>query len=144
MERRRGRRRCAGGSKGRLGGYMWIHTLVRRMPSDDGCCCFLFGAFWKRPRTTNKSGKRLLAEHKQRATAKWNLLPTRDSTHMAILVELIVGQLQLVEGHYLLHPVGTGGRRIGMHMNTWRRYGIRFACHHPAGTAIPDKVYIRD
>lgn len=63
---------------------------------------------------------------------------------MAILVELIVGQLQLVEGHYLLHPVGAGGRRIGMHMNTWRRYGVRLARHHPARTATPDKVNIRD
>lgn len=38
-DRRRRRR-----EQGRLGEYMWVHTLVRRMPSDDGCC-FLFGAF---------------------------------------------------------------------------------------------------
>lgn len=47
-----------GTEEGRLGGYMWwIHTLVRRMPSDGGCCCFLFGAFWKRPKNNKQKWK---------------------------------------------------------------------------------------
>lgn len=68
VEWRRGRRRCRvcgresgrrrGTEEGRLGGYMWwTHTLVRRMPSDGGCCCFLFGAFWKRPKNNKQKWK---------------------------------------------------------------------------------------
>lgn len=57
------------------------------------------------------------------------------NTHMPILIQLIVGQLQLVEGHNLLHPIGAGRRRIGMDMYSRRRYGICFASDHPAGAA---------
>lgn len=52
---------------------------------------------------------------------------------MPILIHLIVGELQLVEGHYLLHPVGADGRGVGMHMDSGRGDGIRFPGHHPAG-----------
>jgi len=31
-------------------------------------------------------------------------------TYMTIFVQLVIGELQLVEGNDLLHPIGTGGR----------------------------------
>lgn len=52
---------------------------------------------------------------------------------MTVLIQLVVRQLQLVERHDLLHPCGAWRRRVGMQVNSRRRYRIRFAGNHPAG-----------
>lgn len=52
---------------------------------------------------------------------------------MSIFVQLVIGELQFVKGHDLLHPIGADGWRVGMHMNPGRGNGIRLASHHPAG-----------
>lgn len=52
---------------------------------------------------------------------------------MAVLVQLVIRQLQLVERDDLLHPCGAGRRRIRMQVDARRRDRIGFAGHHPAG-----------
>ncbi len=69
---------------------------------------------------------------------------------MPIIIELIVGELELVEGHDLFHPGGAFRRRIRMDVYSRRRIRVRLARHHPAarveGVAVPlvvhrDKVH---
>lgn len=57
---------------------------------------------------------------------------------MAVVVHLVVGELELVEGDDLLHPLGPGGRAVGM--DVYPRWGhwIGFARDHPAGTEVED------
>jgi len=50
---------------------------------------------------------------------------------MAVLVQRIVGELELEEGDGLLHPVAPRGRRFGMEVGPARRLGLRFSCHLP-------------
>lgn len=66
-------------------------------------------------------------------TYKYEAHATQRSTHMAVLVQLVVRQLQLVERDDLLHPCGAGRRRIGMQVDARRRDRIGLAGHHPAG-----------
>ncbi len=69
---------------------------------------------------------------------------------MTIIVQLVVGELELVKGHDLFHPGGAFRRRIRMYVYSRRRIRVRFARHHPAarveGVAVPlvvhrDKVH---
>ena len=53
-------------------------------------------------------------------------------TYMAILIQLIVGELQLVKGDDLLHPLSTLGRGVRVDMDPWRTVGVCLARHHPA------------
>lgn len=55
---------------------------------------------------------------------------------MAVLIQLVVGELQFVERHDLLHPCGPWCWRVGMQMDARRRNGIGLASHHPAGTGF--------
>lgn len=108
-----------------------------RVLSDDGCR-FLFSAFktqqqinvvW-RGRRPNVLFPRINKSHKHKFMAQ-----LKADTHMPILIQLIVGQLQLVEGHNLLHPIGARRWRIRMHMYPRWRYRVRLARHHPARAA---------
>lgn len=50
---------------------------------------------------------------------------------MAVLVQCVVGELELEEGDRLLHPVGPRGRRVGVEVGPAWRLGLRFSCHLP-------------
>lgn len=58
---------------------------------------------------------------------------------MTVLIQLVVRQLQLVERHDLLHPCGARRRRVGMQVDSRRRYRIRFAGNHPAGAVYLER-----
>lgn len=50
---------------------------------------------------------------------------------MAVLVERIVGELELEEGHRLLHPVAPRGRRVGMEVGPAGRLRLGLSRHFP-------------
>lgn len=54
---------------------------------------------------------------------------------MSIVVQLIIGELELVEGDRLFHPVRSAGGAIGVHVYPWRRDRVGSACHNP-GAAV--------
>lgn len=60
---------------------------------------------------------------------------THAQTYMAVLVQLVICQLQFVERDDLFHPRGARRRRVGMQVNARRRDWVRFARHYPAGAA---------
>ncbi len=43
-------------------------------------------------------------------------------THMSVLVHVVVGELDLVECDVTLHPVGSAGRAVGMHVQPIQLY----------------------
>lgn len=56
-------------------------------------------------------------------------------------VQVVVGELEFLEGDQLPHPVRSGGRRIRVHVETARHGGLRFARHRPGprrGETRPD------
>lgn len=57
-------------------------------------------------------------------------------TDMSIVVQLVVGQLELVKGDNLLHPLGSGGRRVRVDVHPGRRHGVSLASDHPRRAAI--------
>ena len=52
-------------------------------------------------------------------------------TYMPIRVQMVVGELEFLEGNQLPHPVRPGGRRVRMHVETARHSGLCFARHRP-------------
>lgn len=50
---------------------------------------------------------------------------------MAVLVERVVGELELQEGDGLLHPVAPQRRRVGVEVRPAGRLRLRFSCHLP-------------
>ena len=55
---------------------------------------------------------------------------------MSVLVEVVVGQLQLVEEDGLFHPVSTGGRGVGVDVEPPRHVGLSLARHHPLRVVV--------
>lgn len=53
--------------------------------------------------------------------------------HMAVVIQQVVGQLELVKGHDLLHPLCTLGRRVRVVVYTAWRGGVRLPGHQPGG-----------
>ena len=51
---------------------------------------------------------------------------------MAVLIQLIVGELELVEGDDLLHPLGALGGGVRVDVDAGRGVGVSLARHHPA------------
>ena len=51
---------------------------------------------------------------------------------MAVLIQLIVGELELVEGDDLLHPLGALGGGVWVDVDAGRGVGVSLARHHPA------------
>ena len=51
---------------------------------------------------------------------------------MAVFIQLIVGELELVEGDDLFHPLSALGRGVWVHVDPGRGVWVRFARHHPA------------
>lgn len=54
------------------------------------------------------------------------------STYMSVLVERVVGELELEEGDRLLHPVAPRGRRVRVEVRPAGRLGLRFTGHLPS------------
>lgn len=52
-------------------------------------------------------------------------------THMSVLVQRVVGELEFEEGHRLLHPVAPGGRRVRVDIRPAGWLGLRFSRHLP-------------
>ena len=55
----------------------------------------------------------------------------RVGTYKSVFVWDVVGQLQLVERHHLLHPLLPGGWRVRVDVQPLRHLGVRLARHHP-------------
>lgn len=64
------------------------------------------------------------------------LLPERLSTYMALIIQFVVGQLQLVEADHLPHPSLPRGRRVRMNIHPGRHRGISIPCHHPLRAVV--------
>lgn len=52
-------------------------------------------------------------------------------THMSVLVQRVVGELEFEEGHRLLHPVAPGGWRVRVDIRPAGWLGLRFSRHLP-------------
>ena len=52
---------------------------------------------------------------------------------MAVLVQLIVGELQFIEGDDLFHPLSSLSRGVGVDVDPGWGVGVRLARHHPTG-----------
>lgn len=52
-------------------------------------------------------------------------------SYMAMLVQSVVGELELEEGHRLFHPVAPRGRRVWVQVRPTRRLRLRLPSHFP-------------
>ena len=52
-------------------------------------------------------------------------------SYQAVLVGQVVGELELVEGDNLLHPLLAGGRTVRMDVHPLGHLGVRLARHNP-------------
>lgn len=69
-------------------------------------------------------------------TAPGLALKARQShAYMAEGVQVVVCQLQLLEGDQLPHPVGPSGRRIRVDVEPSGHGRLSLPCHHPANRA---------
>lgn len=59
---------------------------------------------------------------------------------MSVIVQLVIGELYLVEGNDLLHPVRALRGRVGVDVDARWRDGICFSCDDPA-RAARNKLY---
>lgn len=53
---------------------------------------------------------------------------------MSIIIQLVIGEFELIEGHDLFHPMGSFGWGIWMNVNPGWRVWISLSCHNPART----------
>ena len=51
---------------------------------------------------------------------------------MAVFIQLIVGELELVEGDDLFHPLSALGGRVWVDVDPGRGVWVRLASHNPA------------
>ena len=56
---------------------------------------------------------------------------TAGGTHMPKWVQVVVGELEFLEGDELPHPMRPRGRRVRVHVEAARHGGFRFARHRP-------------
>lgn len=54
-------------------------------------------------------------------------------TNMSVVIQQVVGELEGVEGHGLLHPLGSTGRRVWVEVHPAGGYDISSSCHQPGG-----------
>lgn len=52
-------------------------------------------------------------------------------THVPKRVQVVVGELEFLEGDELPHPMRSSGRRVRVHVEAARHGRLRFACHRP-------------
>ena len=57
-------------------------------------------------------------------------------THVTIVIQLVVGEFEFVEGNELFHPVGPFGRGLGMDVNPGRGIGVGLPCHNPRRASL--------
>lgn len=57
-------------------------------------------------------------------------------TYMSLVVELVVGEFELVEAHHLTHPRLSRGRRVRVDVDSGRHGRVRVTRHHPLGAVI--------
>lgn len=57
-------------------------------------------------------------------------------THMSLIVQFIVGQLEFVEANNLSHPGVSRSQGIRVYVNPWGHRGVSIASHHPLGAVI--------
>ena len=55
---------------------------------------------------------------------------------MAVLVEVVIGKLELMERDGLLHPVVAGGRGVRVDVEPTRHVRLRLARHHPLRVVV--------
>ena len=55
---------------------------------------------------------------------------------MSILIQIVVGELQLVECDRLLQPVGPRGRAVRVDVESPGHVGLGFPRHHPLGVVV--------
>lgn len=58
------------------------------------------------------------------------------SAYMALVIQLVVGQFELVEANDLSHPRLARSRRVRVDVHARRDGRIRISCHHPLGTVV--------
>ena len=100
----------------------------------------------KRPRRLKRSKERSMGGHKEpgRERKFWKrgkvrkrgvdlLIQERAAggTHMPKWVQVVVGELEFLEGDELPHPMSPRGRRVRVHVEAARHGGFRFARHRP-------------
>lgn len=55
---------------------------------------------------------------------------------MALIIQLVVGQLELVKTDHLPHPGVSGSQRVRVDVNPRGDGGVSIASHHPLGAVI--------
>lgn len=55
---------------------------------------------------------------------------------MSLIVQLIVGQLKLVETNHLSHPGVSRSQGIWVYINPWRHRRVSIASYHPLGAMV--------
>lgn len=60
---------------------------------------------------------------------------TERQTDMSIVIQQVVCELERVEGHSLLHPLGSAGGRVWVEVHPARSYDISTPCYQP-GRAV--------
>ena len=60
----------------------------------------------------------------------------RPATHVALIIQFVVGELQLVKTDHLSHPSLPRGRRVRMNVHAGWHRGVSIARHHPFRAVI--------
>lgn len=65
------------------------------------------------------------------------------TTHMALVIQFIVGELELVKADHLSHPSLSRGRRVWMNVHPGWHRGVSVSSHHPlrAVVNIPERQW---
>jgi len=66
---------------------------------------------------------------------RWN-----GCNYVSLLVHSVVGQFDFLEGDFVFHPLGAGGRRVRVRVNPRRPLRFRFARPDPAGVEAEARV----
>lgn len=62
---------------------------------------------------------------------KRHFLRIRGDTYVPLVVQFVVGQLQLVKADHLTHPRLPRGRGVRVDVDSGRHRGVRVPRHHP-------------
>lgn len=60
----------------------------------------------------------------------------RSVPYMSLVVQFIVGELELVEADHLPHPGVPWGQRVRVDVGPRRHRGVCVPCHHPFGAVV--------
>lgn len=62
---------------------------------------------------------------------RWCVYVQQSGTHVAVVVQQVVGEFEFIEGDNLLHPLGAFGRRVRVIVDSARRGGVSFTGNQP-------------